>query len=332
MLDTPARTVTTERISVTMTNSTTDIVEASAPKYARWYYMAVLVVWSALSVAGNALHALKSGAGTLPPTTSAVIATLPPIALTTITHMVILQMRSSSGSWKRLIVPLLLLVSSFALSFTALRELAVMAGFPRLLSPLMAVIIDGPVVAALSALYFDALTRLPKAQTSEAADVEQQVTEQQAVAGLGTRRQGSSAVTADIPVVVEPSRYVGGGDVEGEGGPVVESAAEVVGDGTDTDVCASQPGEPDQAPFGDDGGVPPRQVHPDEIAIAVLVKERANTKASELIVARALMYRDQGYSQEQAAEGVGMHRTTVARWEAVREEILAQQGLAEARA
>lgn len=318
MVEAPARTVTTERNSVTMTNSTTGIVFDAAARTARRYYMAVLFVWSSLSVAGNALHSLESGAGTLTPVKSAVIATLPPIALIVITHLLILQMRSSWASWKTLLTPLALMVSSFALSFTALRELAVMAGFPPILSPLMAVIIDGPVVAASAALYYDALERR-KAAGSAAPEPSPVVHRERHVAAAPAPRDSVS----DVGLVTEGQ--ADHGDVAtGEASmTLVEDGAEsLVHDdagsarwGSAADVVAS------------DSGVPPRQVRPDEITLARLVRERMNTKASELMIARALMYRDQGYSQEQAAEVVGMHRTSVARWEACRDELLAQPDL-----
>lgn len=133
---------------------TTTITVRSRTSYGRAHHWAVLVVFSALSIAGNALHSLNAHHGTLPPALSAAIATIAPLTLLASTHSLVVHMQHFAG-WTRVVAMFLTLViaiASFVLSFAALRELASMAGVPNSLSWLMAIIIDVMVVQATFAL------------------------------------------------------------------------------------------------------------------------------------------------------------------------------------
>lgn len=288
---------------------------------ARRYYLGVLVIWSLLSVAGNALHALEADAGTLAPVLSAVIATIPPITLFASTHSLVLQLRSAAGrSWGTRLVGIAILLavtgSSFALSFTALRELAIMAGISPGLAPLMAVIIDAPVVHASIAMYYEAraanATPGPAVVADEAPSAgwtqpDRGSIERVAVDQLGSRFDRDDADTA-VTASVRSHAPVPSGATTADI-PVSDSEQDLVEDG---------------AGFVDDD--PRYQVQPSDLGVAELVMQRTNARSSTYIIARALMYVDRGYSKDQAAEAVGVHRTTLTRWLTAREEIARQSG------
>lgn len=124
------------------------------PPRAHVFFWAVLIAAAAVSITGNALHALLH-APTLP-ILAAAVAVIPPLALLAAVHGVALLLRVHARARGTHLVATamtaLIAAGAFWLSFTALRALAVTAGIPVQEAWLWPLIIEGSMTQATVAL------------------------------------------------------------------------------------------------------------------------------------------------------------------------------------
>ncbi|MGW1742063.1 DUF2637 domain-containing protein [Nocardia sp. NPDC001965] len=127
---------------------------AVRPPRTHTFFWAVLIAAAAVSITGNALHALLH-APTLP-MLAAAVAVIPPLALLAAVHGVALLLRAHARARGTHLVATamtaLIAAGAFWLSFTALRALAVTAGIPAREAWLWPLIIEGSMAQATVAL------------------------------------------------------------------------------------------------------------------------------------------------------------------------------------
>jgi DNA-directed RNA polymerase specialized sigma24 family protein len=119
------------------------------------FFWTVLIMASAASIAGNAVHATLN-ATAVPPAVAAAVATAPPLVLLGSTEGVSLLLRArqhgSSLYWCALAMTVLLAACAFVLSFDALRDLAVRAGIREQLAWLWPIAVDVTIAQATLSL------------------------------------------------------------------------------------------------------------------------------------------------------------------------------------
>lgn len=118
------------------------------------FFWCVLIVSVAVSISGNATHAVLHARSLA--IVAAAVAIVPPVALMTAVHGVTMMLRAHAQS--RLIhllttfMTILIAAGAFRLSFTALRDLAIMAGIAQPEAWIWPVIIEGSMAQATLAL------------------------------------------------------------------------------------------------------------------------------------------------------------------------------------
>ncbi|WP_280423716.1 DUF2637 domain-containing protein [Nocardia carnea] len=126
---------------------------ARSPR-AHGFFWSVLIAAAAVSITGNALHALLHA--TALPVLAAAVAVIPPLALLAAVHGVALLLRAHARARGTHLVATamtaLIAAGAFWLSFTALRALAVTAGIPAGEAWLWPLIIEGSMAQATVAL------------------------------------------------------------------------------------------------------------------------------------------------------------------------------------
>ncbi len=141
----------------------TSAIECAQPVHARSefgssasvrFFWCVLIVSVAVSISGNAVHAVLHARSLA--IVAAAVAVVPPVALMTAVHGVTMLLRAHARS--RLIhllttfMTMLIAAGAFRLSFTALRDLAVMAGISEREAWIWPVIVEGSQAQATLAL------------------------------------------------------------------------------------------------------------------------------------------------------------------------------------
>ncbi|MGW6335923.1 DUF2637 domain-containing protein [Nocardia rhamnosiphila] len=126
---------------------------ARSPR-AHGFFWSVLIAAAAVSITGNALHALLHA--TALPVLAAAVAVIPPLALLAAVHGAALLLRAHARARGTHLVATamtaLIAAGAFWLSFTALRALAVTAGIPAGEAWLWPLIIEGSMAQATVAL------------------------------------------------------------------------------------------------------------------------------------------------------------------------------------
>ncbi len=150
---------TTSNESTTATDEQSPREPSTGPTPARGprahgFFWSVLIAAAAVSITGNALHALLHA--TALPVLAAAVAVIPPLALLAAVHGVALLLRAHARARGTHLVATamtaLIAAGAFWLSFTALRALAVTAGIPAGEAWLWPLIIEGSMAQATVAL------------------------------------------------------------------------------------------------------------------------------------------------------------------------------------
>lgn len=150
---------TTSNESTTATDEQSPREPSTRPTPARsprahGFFWSVLIAAAAVSITGNALHALLHA--TALPVLAAAVAVIPPLALLAAVHGVALLLRAHARARGTHLVATamtaLIAAGAFWLSFTALRALAVTAGIPAGEAWLWPLIIEGSMAQATVAL------------------------------------------------------------------------------------------------------------------------------------------------------------------------------------
>ncbi|WP_280463142.1 DUF2637 domain-containing protein [Nocardia carnea] len=150
---------TTSNESTTATDEQSPREPSTGPTPARGprahgFFWSVLIVAAAVSITGNALHALLHA--TALPVLAAAVAVIPPLALLAAVHGVALLLRAHARArgthFVATAMTALIAAGAFWLSFTALRALAVTAGIPAGEAWLWPLIIEGSMAQATVAL------------------------------------------------------------------------------------------------------------------------------------------------------------------------------------
>lgn len=269
------------------------------------HHWVVLSVFSVLSIVGNALHALESGAGSLAPWVSASIATIAPITLLASTHSLIVHRRDFSG-WTRgvaMSITFLIASASFVLSFSALWELATMAGIPSDRSWLMAVIIDAMVIQATMSLVVS-----DSANNERPASMAPDHVPTEDASHKWWRRwqrrsnQANEGVDAHRPPVTS-------GDAVGR--PADESTTSVEAVQDDAAMTVDIPEVAGQLAPTPDGPNPEDLL----MVLASKVRESSNAVLSREAIAQALQLRLEGHSLREIARAVGVRsHSTIGDW------------------
>ncbi|ORW17166.1 hypothetical protein AWC17_13280 [Mycobacterium nebraskense] len=122
---------------------------------AKRFFWAVLLCATAVSIGGNAAHAMLKTMG-VPSALGAAVATVPPLVLLASTEGVAMLVRARRGSsaayWCALSMTGLLAVCAFVLSFNALQDLAARAGIDHRLAWLWPIAVDASIAQCTVAL------------------------------------------------------------------------------------------------------------------------------------------------------------------------------------
>lgn len=122
---------------------------------AKRFFWAVLLCATAVSIGGNAAHAMLKTMG-VPSGLGAAVATVPPLVLLASTEGVAMLVRARRGSsaayWCALSMTGLLAVCAFVLSFNALQDLAARAGIDHRLAWLWPIAVDASIAQCTVAL------------------------------------------------------------------------------------------------------------------------------------------------------------------------------------
>lgn len=129
--------------------------DAGAVTRAKRFFWAVLLCATAVSIGGNAAHAMLKTMG-VPSALGAAVATVPPLVLLASTEGVAMLVRARRGSsaayWCALAMTGLLAVCAFVLSFNALQDLAARAGINARLAWLWPIAVDATIAQCTVAL------------------------------------------------------------------------------------------------------------------------------------------------------------------------------------
>lgn len=139
------------------------------------FFWIELVVVAAISISGNAVHAVLNAPPRLA-IVAAIVAMVPPILLLVATHGVGALVRARSGAnfayWIVALLTAAIAAIAFRLSFNALQDLAVQVGTAHDLAWLFPVIIDGAIGQATVALLVLARTQRTEPQPAVRTDAE----------------------------------------------------------------------------------------------------------------------------------------------------------------
>ncbi len=258
------------------------------------HHWVVLGVFSVLSIVGNALHAFESGAGSLDPRLSAAIATIAPITLLASTHSLVLHRRDFTG-WTRgaaMAITFLIASASFVLSFSALWELATMAGIPSDRSWLMAVIIDAMVIQSTMSLVLAAASGVRSSTSPDS----------------GSLTAPSDRATTDL-------RHSRSSDLAEPNGVVVDAYRPPV---TSKNAVWPPIGESGELPVPTDkmaASVEAADLDEDLMMLASGVRESSKAVMSREAIAQALQLRLDGHSLREIARAVGVRsHSTIGDW------------------
>lgn len=128
--------------------------DVATDKRAHTFFWCVLFTSAAVSVTGNAVHAVLHAHAL--PVVAAAVAVVPPITLLAAVHGVTVLLRAHAPArWIHVlatVMTVLIAAGAFRLSFTALRDLAVLAAVPDAEAWLWPIIIEGSMAQATVAL------------------------------------------------------------------------------------------------------------------------------------------------------------------------------------
>ncbi|MCV7256811.1 DUF2637 domain-containing protein [Mycobacterium hackensackense] len=206
---------------------------------AKRLFWTVLSVATLASVSGNVAHALLNAAPGAA-TVSAAAAAVPPVILLAAIHGLGTLARARQGSgaayWAAMVMTVLLACGAFALSFDALRALAVTAGIRSGLAWIWPLIIDLSI--AQSTLAILALTRLKPGASGHVAGDGQPHVSVDLPSAMAPAEHGGVA-DSNTPSEAEPQRPDSNDAAAGEGIPAVEAVDDDAVTIIECDRCAT---------------------------------------------------------------------------------------------